>query len=190
MFVVESSSSFGWNYVRPASQTVAQHYFTIGPMYRVIRVQSPNSVSMLVQRRRRWPNNISQLGQCIVLSEYNHPILFQCCASVEYDWPALDQQWASTLAQHWTGIGWVGLHCVYQIHVHRIDAYTDLSAMVVEGIGLHVEDILVSLVFSIIISWPFRILVHEEKPIQLHVCLQNIRSIFCPKHLNRLKLIL
>ena len=26
--------------------------------------------------------------------------------------------------------------------VHRIDAYTDLSAMVVEGICLHVEDIL------------------------------------------------
>ena len=25
--------------------------------------------------------------------------------------------------------------------VHRIDTYTDLSAMVVEGIGLHAEDI-------------------------------------------------
>ena len=35
--------------------------------------------------------------------------------------------------------------------VHRIDAYTDLSAMVVDGIGLHVEDILVSLVHAIII---------------------------------------
>ena len=35
-------------------------------------------------------------------------------------------------------------------------------AMVVEGIGLHVEDILVSLVISIIISWTFRILAHEE----------------------------
>ena len=29
---------FGWYNVGPASQTVAQHYFTIGPMYRVIRV--------------------------------------------------------------------------------------------------------------------------------------------------------
>ena len=29
--------------------------------------------------------------------------------------------------------------------VHLIDAYNDLSAMVVKGIGLHVEDILVSL---------------------------------------------
>ena len=28
----------GWNNVGPASQTVAQHYFTIGPMYRVIGV--------------------------------------------------------------------------------------------------------------------------------------------------------
>ena len=35
-------------------------------------------------------------------------------------------------------------------------------AMVVEGIGVHVEDILVSLVLSIIISWTFRILAHEE----------------------------
>ena len=84
---------------------------------------------------------------------------------------------------------WVGLHCVYE--VHRIDAYTDLSvnvtvrsgvkeplsstfhwqvlygcwpapAMVVKGIGLHVEDILVSLALSIIISWTFRILATEE----------------------------
>ena len=46
--------------------------------------------------------------------------------------------------------------------VHRIDAYTDLSAMVVEGIGLHVEDILVSLVLPIMISWTFRILAHKE----------------------------
>ena len=46
--------------------------------------------------------------------------------------------------------------------VHRIDAYTDFSAVMVEGIGLHVEEILVSLVLSIIISWTFRILVHEE----------------------------
>ena len=46
--------------------------------------------------------------------------------------------------------------------VRRIDAYTDLFAMVVEGIGLHVEDILVSLVLSIIIFWTFRILAREE----------------------------
>ena len=35
-------------------------------------------------------------------------------------------------------------------------------AMVVKGIGLHVEDTLVSFVLSIIISWTFRILAHEE----------------------------
>ena len=74
--------------------------------------------------------------------------------------------------------------------VHRIDAYTDLSvdvtvssgmkktcastfrwqvlhgcwpapAIVVEGIGLHVEDILASLVLPIVISWTFRTLAHE-----------------------------
>ena len=64
---------FGWNNVGPASQTVAHHYFAIGPMYCVIQVvafrrikrlctrmavrantgQSPNSVSMLGQRRIR-----------------------------------------------------------------------------------------------------------------------------------------
>ena len=56
---------------------------------------------MSAQRRRRWPNSISQLGQCIVLSgsgisgdkaspawqseqtQDNHPILFQSWASVE-----------------------------------------------------------------------------------------------------------
>ena len=65
-----------------------------------------------------------------------------------------------TIDRHLTGIGWVCPHCVYQ--VHRIGAYTDLSVMVLEGIGLHVEDILVSLVLSIIISWTFRILAHEE----------------------------
>ena len=46
--------------------------------------------------------------------------------------------------------------------VRRIDAYTDLSAVVVEGTGLHHEDIVVSLVLSIIISWTFRILAHAE----------------------------
>ena len=71
--MVKSLNGFGCNDVGPASQTVAQHYFTIGPMYHVIRVvafwgikrqctriavrahpgQSPNSVSMLGQRRIR-----------------------------------------------------------------------------------------------------------------------------------------
>ena len=38
IFVVWSLKGFGWNNFSPASQTVAEHYFTIGPMYRVIRV--------------------------------------------------------------------------------------------------------------------------------------------------------
>ena len=68
IFVVKSLKGIGWNNVGPASQTVAQHYFTVVPMYRVIRLvdfrgikrhpyavrtntgQSPNSVSMLGQR--------------------------------------------------------------------------------------------------------------------------------------------
>ena len=33
---------------------------------------------------------------------------------------------------------------------------------VVEGIGLHIEDILVSLILSIITSWTFRFMAHEE----------------------------
>ena len=39
---------------------------------------------------------------------------------------------------------------------------TRISAMIVEGIGPHVEDMLVFLVLSIIISQTFRILTHEE----------------------------
>ena len=96
-------------------------------MYRVIRVvafraqsvtrmavsadtgQSPNSVSMLDQRRIRL-------------------------TGIE---PAMGCDAGQTLNRYWVG---AGLNCVYQ--VHHIDAYTDLSGMVVEGIGLHVEDIL------------------------------------------------
>ena len=68
IFVAKSLKGFGWNIVGPALQTMAQHYFIIDPMYRVIRIvafrgesvtrmavrantgQSPNSVSMLGQR--------------------------------------------------------------------------------------------------------------------------------------------
>ena len=68
---------------------------------------------------------------------------------------------------------------------HRIDAYTDLSALVVEGIGLHVEDIPVSLVLSIIISWTFRTMAHEEN--QYSYIYKIIGNFFCLKHSNRLK---
>ena len=59
-------------------------------------------------------------------------------------------------------------------------------AVVVEGIGLHVEDILVSLVLSIIIYpghlgfWPMR-------KTNTVICSRNIRQIFCLKHSNRIK---
>ena len=76
IFVVKSSKGFGWNNVGPASQTVAQHYISIGSMYRVIvffsgagilkitsimqqsekTVQSPKAVSMTGQRQRLWVN--------------------------------------------------------------------------------------------------------------------------------------
>ena len=69
IFVDKSLKGFGWNNVGPVSQTVAQNYVKIGPMYRVIWVvtfqgikchpygsqskhgTTPNSVSMLGQRR-------------------------------------------------------------------------------------------------------------------------------------------
>ena len=59
--------------------------------------------------------------------------------------------------------------------VHRIDAYTDLSVVMVEGIGLHVEDILVSLVLSIIVSN------------QYSYVFKLLGQFCCLKHANRLK---
>ena len=76
---------------------------------------------MLAQIRRRWPNVISQLGQCIVLSGYcylgsgsyrgnkasppwqveqtrkNHPILFQCWANVENCGSILKKYWVNAM---------------------------------------------------------------------------------------------
>ena len=66
IFVAKSLQSFGWNNVGPASQTVAQHYFIIDPMYRIIRV-------VAYRRRKCHPygsqskhgalNSVSMLGQ-------------------------------------------------------------------------------------------------------------------------------
>ena len=58
-------------------------------------------------------------------------------------------------------------------------------AMVVEGIGLHVEDILVSLVLSIIISWTFRILAHEED--KYTVMFTKYKAMFLSNALKRTK---
>ena len=118
IFVVKSLKGFRWHNVGPASQMVAQHYFTIGPMHRVIQVVAFRGI-------KRHPYG----------SHSKHWTITQLCFNVG---PASN---------------------VYQLH--RTDAYTHLSAVVVEGIGLHVEDILVSLVLSIIISWTFRILAHD-----------------------------
>ena len=38
IFVVKSLKGFGWNNVGQTSQMVAKHYFTIGPIYRIIQV--------------------------------------------------------------------------------------------------------------------------------------------------------
>ena len=38
IFMVKSLKGFGWDNVGPASQTVAQDYFTFGPVYRGIQI--------------------------------------------------------------------------------------------------------------------------------------------------------
>ena len=81
MFVVKSLKGFGWNNVGPASQTVAQHYFTIGPMYRAIP-----EVAFRGGIKRHPYSSQSKHGTT------------QFCFNVAYDWPALNQQWAATLA--------------------------------------------------------------------------------------------
>ena len=56
--------------------------------------------------------------------------------------------------------------------------------MVVEGIGPHVEDILVPLVLSMILSWTFRILAHEKN--QYSYIYKMLGQFICPKHSNSL----
>ena len=72
IFVAKSLKGFGWYNVGPALQTMAQHYFIIDPMYRVIRIVafSGEKVSPVWQSEQ---------------TRGNHPILFKCWASVEYD---------------------------------------------------------------------------------------------------------
>ena len=131
-----------WAIVEDCGSILKQHW--VSAMYLLMCIYSRPSVGVVLgQRRRRLTSIVPAMG-CI---------------------------------------GWVGLHRVYE--VHRIDAYTDFPgnvtvlsgvkktwqvlhgccpalAMVVEGICLHVEDKLVSLVLSLIISWTFRSLAHEE----------------------------
>ena len=93
IFVVKSLKGCGWNNVGQASQTVAQHYISIGSIYRVIwcfwlrdfkghqhnaasenTVQSPNAVSMTGQRRRLWVNIATVLVECHVFAQSIHQI--------------------------------------------------------------------------------------------------------------------
>ena len=83
-----SLKSFGWNNVGPASQTVAQQYINIGPMYRVIiwcfchrdgkrhqhngAVRKYGKITQCCfydgQRRRLWVNIETALCECHVYS--------------------------------------------------------------------------------------------------------------------------
>ena len=141
IFVVKSLKGFGWNNLGLASQAVAQHDLTIGPMYRVINIVTFRGIKChpygSQSKHGAITNPVSMLGQ--------------------YDCPALNQQWAATLAQHWTGIGWIDLHCVAWMLARTVDGggrnrptrwrYTCLLG---------------SFNNFIIIYWTFRILVHED----------------------------
>ena len=52
IFVVKSLKGSGLNNVGPASQTVAQHNFTTGPMYCVIRVVAFRGTKRFLGKRR------------------------------------------------------------------------------------------------------------------------------------------
>ena len=83
-------------------------------------IQSPDDVSMSGQRRRlgqHW-NSIGWMPR-VCVKYAAEPVMDYCWASVVDDWPALNQEWAATLAQHWTGIWWVGLHPLYRYIVGK-----------------------------------------------------------------------
>ena len=100
--MARSLKGFGSNNVGPASQTVAQHYISIGPMHRVIwcfwgrdvKASPPNAVSMTGQRRSLWVNFETALVECHVFV-YSRPsdrlVLGQ---RRKYE------QWGAALAKH------------------------------------------------------------------------------------------
>ena len=110
IFVVKSSKGFGLNNVGPASQTVDQHYISIGlsivssgvsddgilKVTSIMQksektVQSPNPVSMTGQRRRQWVNIETILVEC-PCNVYNRPgdrlMLGQCLSRLTAIEPA------------------------------------------------------------------------------------------------------
>ena len=135
----KSLKGFGWNNVGPATQMVAQYYFTIGPMYlgsgpsdhrrwnchpysncrKVTYIYIQNAGLLLGHRQTRWINIKATLESrpavgAGVEESCVRSALEWCWASVVQNWPALNQQWAATLTHHWTEIEWVGLHRVYR----------------------------------------------------------------------------
>ena len=118
----------------PASKTVGQHWNSIGWMH---RVGAKNTTD---------------------------PVIDWCWASVVDDWPALNQQWAAMLAQHWTGIWWVGLHSQYWLHRSQVlNECWPAPAMVEKGI--QVKDIIIwtwLLGFFLNYILDIRILTHEK----------------------------
>ena len=175
IFVAKSLKRVDWNNVGPALQTVAQHYLIIDPMYRVIRVvafqggkchpygsqsrhgQSLNSVSMVGQRRIRLTGIEPAMGCDAGLTMNRYwvgALLHGCC-------PA-NTKHCITFVQRRPNVLDVGPP-LYKCYTNVLCLLGwPAPAMVVEGIGLHVEDILVSLVLSIVLSWTFRILAHED----------------------------
>ena len=88
--------------VGPASQTVVQHYFTIGSMYRVIWV-----VSFMATGNE----SVTRIAIASVL-----------CRNVGYVYRMLDCCWAivrhagSTLKQHWLTVQWLLLTLMWKDH--------------------------------------------------------------------------
>ena len=106
----------------------------------------------ITQCQRLWVNIETALIECHVFAQSIHQTVIDLCwASAVEDWPTLNQQWAAMLAQHWTGIWWVGLHPLYEVHRRQVwNECWPAPVMVVEGI--HVEDIfeLASLILPLI----------------------------------------
>ena len=75
---------------------------------------------------------------------------------------------------------WQVLHICWPAPTVVVEAKNLDKRSLVEGIGLHVEDTLVSLVLSIIISWTFRMLTHEEN--QYSYVYKILCYFFCLKH--------
>ena len=95
IFVVKSLKYLGLNNVGPESQTMAQHYSTTGPMYRVIWV-----VAFLAT----WEESVTRIAIAAVLV---------CVAKQAYVWRMLGYCWAivrhvgSTLKKHWLAVQWL-----------------------------------------------------------------------------------